>query len=126
MILNGFVPVFVVGCLGGAAAEAVKWIPLRESQLPDYFRMAHYWIITLVVIVLGGGLATIYGVGSVNAVLAVNIGASFPLIVSKLASVTPVTTYAGSPRVSASEESSGVLRGWLPPASSVLDILAGR
>src|SRR5437016_3746612 len=93
MELSGFWPVFLAGCFGGALGELVKWYGMRESEnLPAYARKAHYWVITAVMAMCGGLLATLYGTRSVTAMLGVNIGASAPLIVASLARAIPVPT----------------------------------
>ena len=91
MELNGFWPLFLAGCFGGALAELVKWFGLRESvNLPTYVRSGLYWVITALMVVCGGVLATLYGTQRVTAILGVNIGASAPLIMASLARTVPV------------------------------------
>jgi len=93
MIINGFLFVFLVGCLGGLLGEAIKWFQLRESaNLPAYVRSPFYWFITFLMIVLGGLLATLYGIDNRNAILIANIGLSAPLIIKALAETNPVSS----------------------------------
>ena len=84
-----------MGLAGRLAAEALKWYRIREELyrgVPDYARSWLYWIITLVMILLGGLLVFVYqrveGV-ELNLLLALNIGASAPLLVGTLTSQAP-------------------------------------
>ena len=79
MTISGLLPIFLVGCFGGAAGELLKWYQLRESpNLPDYAHRPIYWVITAAVIVAGGVLAVLYGVDAKNAILVFNVGLSAP------------------------------------------------
>ncbi|MEI7857930.1 MAG: hypothetical protein WCH85_10560 [Methanomicrobiales archaeon] len=85
MVLNGIWQVFLVGCFGGIILEAVKWYGLRESaNMPVYIKSAPYWAITIIMVLIGGGLAIFYGTVNVDPLLVVNIGASAPVIISAL------------------------------------------
>ena len=84
-----------MGLLGGAAAESLKWYSVREELykgVPDYAKSCWYWLVTLVMVVFGGVLVLAYqhseGV-TLNLVLAFNIGASAPLIISQIPAVNP-------------------------------------
>ena len=93
MELSGFWQVFAAGCFGGILAEVVKWFNYREKhRMPVYSRHARYWIITVAMALCAGAFSTLYGVGSVNALLAVHIGASAPLIISSFAKTIPSGT----------------------------------
>jgi hypothetical protein len=99
--VSGLWQVFLLGFFGGVAAEAVRWYRVRDSpNLPSYLKSAFYWAITLIMILAGGGLACLYGTENVNGLLAANIGASAPLIISALASAAPpgTTPPGGAPR----------------------------
>jgi len=116
MQLCGFFPVFLVGCFGGFLAELIKWYGMRESDnLPKYARSLRYWLITVAIIICGGMLATLYGTTHVSALLAVNIGASAPLVISSLARTLPTT-----------ETTRGVDASRLRMRPSILNFLAGR
>ena len=83
--------VFLLGLLGGGLAELAKWYKLREStNFPKYSRSWFYWAVTVLLILAGGLLAFVYStIGDVNALLAINVGASAPLIILGLASTAP-------------------------------------
>ena len=86
MILNGFWEVFLAGLFGGVLGELMKWYRLRTSNnLPTYLKSFFYWLITMLIIISGGVLTILYGTFDVNAILAVNIGLSSPLIIQTLA-----------------------------------------
>jgi hypothetical protein len=92
MEISGFWVIFAVGCGGGIAAEALKWFGLRDSpNTPVYLRSVKYWVLTILMVLIGGGLAPLYGTKDVNALLAVNIGASAPLIIGALFRTVPPT-----------------------------------
>lgn len=116
MELSGFWPVFLAGSFGGALAELAKWYGMRENKnMPTYVRSVVYWATTAAMVLCGGLMASLYGFQRVTAVLAMNVGASAPLIIASFAKATPVTS--GEPR-------RGVQRQ--PAWRLVADILAGR
>jgi len=85
------------GILGGLFAEVIIWNGLRRELhkgLPDWSRSAWYWLVTAVSWMVGGLLVVVYieSGSSLNAILAVNIGATAPLILSRaFLQVPPVT-----------------------------------
>jgi hypothetical protein len=94
MVLNGCWEVFGAGCFGGFLGDFLRWYKLRTldpKKLPEYIKSPLYWFLTLLMWGIGGLLATAYGTHEVNAILALNIGASAPLIIQRLASNIPET-----------------------------------
>jgi len=77
--------VFVFGCFGGSLLELLRWWKIRESpDLPAYWNKKFYWLLTFAMIAAGGLIATAYGSGPVNAIQAMNIGASAPALIGAL------------------------------------------
>ncbi len=83
---------------GGLAAEALRWWRLIRGQqqgttlnLPVYARSPLYWGLTGVIVLAGGMLAVAYVVSGqrLGPILAVNVGASAPLIIQGLAASAP-------------------------------------
>jgi hypothetical protein len=86
MQIQGFWQVFLVGAFGGSLVELLRWYKLKESpSLPDYASRRIYWVLTVLMILAGGGLAALYGLGPINAVTVANIGASAPALIGALA-----------------------------------------
>lgn len=77
--------VFLLGAVGGCVNEFMHWWSLKtDPDFPEYARHVKYWIITAIMVVIGGGLAVLYLGASVDALLALHIGLSAPLILQKL------------------------------------------
>ena len=92
MKITGFWLVLLMGCFGAILAEILRWYQLRQSpNLPEYIRSPFYWLITIMMIICSGILATLYGVTNVNALQVVNVGASAPLIISSIARTSSST-----------------------------------
>lgn len=81
LVLNGFWAVYAVGTFGGLLAELVI---LYQDRRKKKRYPPEYWIITAFMILVSGGLAAIYGVSNVSAPLALQLGASAPLIMKRL------------------------------------------
>jgi hypothetical protein len=85
---------FLYGLLGGALAEVLGLFKLRQQapgSLPGFLRSTFYWIVTVAMLCAGGGIVVVYfksGI-SLNPLLAVNVGASAPLIIGSLVAQTP-------------------------------------
>ena len=85
---------FWYGILGGFVAELFGLWKLRHelgSNLPPYLRSWFYWFMTLLMIGSGGLVAFVYvksGI-SLSPLLAVNVGASAPLIIGSLTAAPP-------------------------------------
>lgn len=84
---------FLWGLFGGIIVEALSWYKIRRSKtLPNWFGSMFYWGSTVIMIIIGGVLVVMYLTSkeiSLNAILAVNIGASAPLIIATLADKAP-------------------------------------
>jgi hypothetical protein len=85
---------FFYGLLGGVFAELGGWFKLRQvvpKQLPEWIKSWFYWFTTILMCLAGGGLVVAYLKSGVTIVpiLAVNIGASAPLILGSLGSHVP-------------------------------------
>lgn len=79
---------FALGCGGALGHEALRWIAFRmEQKLPVYFHKLHYWLLTCVLILLGGALASLLELRSVLQAMAFGILA--PSILSRLATLAP-------------------------------------
>ena len=88
----------------------------RAPNIPEYSRSPFYWIMTLIMVLVGGLLPSLYGVEAKSALLVVNIGLSAPLMIKTLAASNPF-------------ESTPATRGIGPRRASepsLLNFLAGR
>ena len=85
---------FWLGVLGGIFGELVNLFKLRQqpvNMLPVWIRSTWYWTLTILMILSGGGLVAIYLKSNIQVapILAVNIGASAPLILGTLIAQVP-------------------------------------
>ena len=90
--------VFWWGIVGGLAAEVLHWWRLFRNasagaspNFPSYAKSPVYWILTAFMIALGGALVAAYASSGteLTAVLAVNLGASAPLLLQSLSTQAP-------------------------------------
>ena len=133
MLLSSQSQVFLWGCLGGFAAELLQLHELSKiDSPPKYLRRPAYWFVTLLMIGLGGvlGLA-FFTSGSMHSLLALQIGASAPLIVRKVASsLAPEVLGGGGTANGASQGvSTGktkIRRVRVRRRSFVVEVLSGR
>jgi hypothetical protein len=93
----GELAAFAYGVGGGMAAELLGLFRLRRKapgQLPLWLKSPFYWLVTIAMMLAGGGLALAYVAShiSLSPILAVNVGASAPLILGTLTSQTPDIT----------------------------------
>lgn len=85
---------FLWGVCGGILAELLGLFKIRQQSpatLPVWIKSPFYWIVTALMILAGGALVIIYlrsGV-SIQAIVAVNLGASAPLLIGTLVAQTP-------------------------------------
>jgi hypothetical protein len=92
MVIEGTAGVAGIGLAGGVVAELLHWWNLREAkQLPDYAKSPKYWIITLGMILAGGFITWIYFGQRAEAIVALHVGISTPLILQKLVISIPET-----------------------------------
>jgi hypothetical protein len=85
---------FLWGILGGFLAELLGWYRLRQqapADFPLWAKSPIYWILTLLMIAAGGLLVVMYVASDMplKAILAVNVGASAPLILQSFLSQAP-------------------------------------
>jgi hypothetical protein len=83
-----------MGCLGGLLSEVLGLFRLRQQKietLPDWLRSWFCWGTTLLMVAAGGLLVVIYlrsGI-AVQPILAVNVGASAPLLIGSVLGQAP-------------------------------------
>ena len=93
----------VVGCLGALLLEAARWVALRNARrLPAYTRKLHYWLLSLLLVLLGGVLVAVLGASTTQQALAMGMAA--PALISRMA-----TLPAAKPQLGPSETP---LREW--------------
>lgn len=78
------------GVLGGFLAELLGLFQLRKQAPPEFPRSRFYWFLTMGMILAGGALVVVYLESDMplKPILAVNLGASAPLVISKLVAQT--------------------------------------
>lgn len=87
-------PIFWLGVLGGFFTKLLGHYKMREAApeaFPKYLKSFYYWIVTILMVLSGGALAAIYAASKIDLtpIVAVNIGASAPLILGALARKAP-------------------------------------
>lgn len=86
MILTSYTQVFLVGVCGGCLLELLHWHALRkDGAWPAYSRSVGYWVLIALMALAGGGLALLYFGARAEALVALHVGLSAPLILQKLA-----------------------------------------
>ena len=85
---------FLYGVFGGVLSEVLGLFKLRHQEpknLPAYLKSIFYWLVTTLMSLMGGILVVIYlrSNFSLEPIVAVNVGASAPLILGTLISQTP-------------------------------------
>lgn len=85
-----------MGFAGGVAAELLQWYHIRRDLhrgVPEWAKSLLYWTVTVGMIAFGGLLVFAYQASDgveLNLILAFNIGASAPLILSSLTRQVPL------------------------------------
>lgn len=88
---------FLFGVVGGVFAVSLnlwKWREAAPNEFPEYFSRPFYWVVSLLMIMSGGMLALIYAKSGItlSPLLAVNVGASAPLILGSMTASAPNVT----------------------------------
>lgn len=85
MVIEGGMTVFLVGCAGGAISEVLHWWNLRHKpNFPKYAGTPKYWILTSLMIIMGGLIAWLYFGQRAEGIIAAHVGLSAPLILQKM------------------------------------------
>lgn len=92
----GLLETFLWGLFGGVGAEVSVVFAHRHraaNDFPYWLKSWVYYISSLVMVFFGGGIAVAYASSgtTLNAILAIQIGASAPLIFRKLSETIPET-----------------------------------
>ncbi len=87
---------FLWGFFGGLGAEVSVVFALRHrasSEYPHWLKSWTYYAVAFVMVIVGGVIAVAYSKSgtTLNAILAIQIGASAPLIFRKLLETVPDT-----------------------------------
>jgi hypothetical protein len=86
MTLDSMLAVFLTGLAGGVVLEILHWYALRKaSRWPAYAKSPIYWLVSLAMALVGGGLAVLYFGSHAEGIVALHVGLSAPLILQKLA-----------------------------------------
>lgn len=85
---------FLYGLLGGFFAELLGLFALRQQSpatLPQFLKSRFYWFVTVAMTVAGGGLVAVYVKSGMllNPLVALNVGASAPLIIGSFVAQAP-------------------------------------
>ncbi len=80
----GSIETFIWGFIGGVGAELTVLFGVREQfpdRFPHWIRSGAYYVVALLMALLGGGIALAYVRSGTNlsAILAIQVGASAPL-----------------------------------------------
>lgn len=74
-----------MGVGGGCLPEVLKFYQMREhGEKPKWVRTWFYWIMTAIMVILGGGVVAIYmaqGATQMNPILALHLGAATPVLI---------------------------------------------
>lgn len=90
MVIEGGWSIFGVGCIGGIAAELLHWWNLRQRRrIPAYAKRLLYWLVTAIMVLMGGFVAWLYFGVQAEGIVAFHIGLSTPLLLQKLYTSVP-------------------------------------
>ena len=110
--ISGLWAILGLGMFGGLAIEVMRWWKLRMSEnLPHFARSWLYWLTTAAMIVLGGLLATLYGIDDRNPIAVVQLGASAPALLGALASGQDLPAGGNGGNIDDSSELAGAKKG---------------
>lgn len=85
---------FGLGCAGAFAHESLRWISLRtEDKMPAYWAKIHYWLLTALLVIVGGGLASV--LSPISVVQALCFGIAAPAILSRIGTLAPAPESLG-------------------------------
>lgn len=84
---------FILGCIGGVLPVYSEFYKLRYTSpkdFPAYTRSWFYWFMASSMVLAGGGVVCFYiSLGQeINPILALNIGASAPLLIDMIGKMT--------------------------------------
>ena len=81
---------FIEGFMGSGSIELVLLIEIYQSEVPMplHFRKPGFWVVRSLLAILAGILVCAYGIKD-NPILAINVGASAPLILRALGTKPP-------------------------------------
>lgn len=87
MPLTSYLEVFLAGTLGGIVLELVHWWNLRRRNphFAKYAKSVFYWAVTTLMVLTGGILTVFYFGNQAEAIIALHVGLSAPIILQKLA-----------------------------------------
>ena len=101
---------FLAGAVGALLHEATRWVGFRTAgKLPAYLTKVHYWLLTLVLVGMGGLLAAYLAPDT--GTQALYIGISAPAIISRIGQIVPEQIKLGDRSAGEPEETG--LRDWL-------------
>jgi len=89
IVLHNQWQIFAVGCFGGIAGDVFAVLAARHGRPPEYLRQLFFWVSAVLLAVLGGVFALLYGFQQVQAFLVIHIGASAPVFFQSLATAVP-------------------------------------
>ncbi len=82
-----------IGCFGSIAIEVVTLINhIISNKIPSFYKSKLYWCLRILLVITAGGLVYVYvrsGI-MINPIIALNIGASAPLLIEKFSKESQV------------------------------------